>query len=117
MDLWSLLGYQLIALLAGAATGGLALLLGGAGSMRVLANRLDVLEERQDHTADRITTEVKKRASAAGVAKREQAASVEEEAKQLLELAGNGPHGLQLAPKAAERPSVIGLKPLDPTLR
>ncbi len=109
MEIWSILAFQLIALVGGAVTGALALLLGGAGSLRVLANRLNVLEERQDHTDDRLTTEVKRRAGQASAEKREKAATAEEQAQAVLSAAaqaGATPGG---APRAGKRPSVVNL--------
>jgi len=104
MDIWSLLALQLLALAGGVLTGVGALLLGGAGSLRVLANRLELLEERQDHTDDRVTSEVKKRAAQVSVDKREAAKSVEDQATELLAAAAKPP-----ARQSAKRPSVMGV--------
>lgn len=109
VDIWSILAFQLIALVGGVATGAAALLLGGAGSLRVLANRLELLEERQDHTDDRLTSEVKKRAAGVAVEKRSKAATVEEEARQLLIDDARSTKPFSDAPRAGKRPSVMGV--------
>jgi len=101
MDIWSILALQVVALLGGALTGGAALVLGGAGSMRVLTRRMELLEELADHTAERITSEVKKRASQAAVEKREKAASVEQQAAEILDAAKKP------LSSPAKRPSVV----------
>ena len=109
MDLWTLLGFSAISVIAGGVTGAIALLLGGAGSVRVLAKRLETLEERQDDLGDRMTTEVKRRASLAAKDVREKRgtdADVISQAKLVLaeHEAANPP---QRAPQARKRPSVI----------
>jgi len=110
MDVWSLIGFVVISWLGGAVAGAVALILGGAGSLRVLARRLNVLEERQDTTEDRLTSEVKKRASEKGVSARRTAAQVTKEAEEVLEDNRNRPLGLVGRPSTMDRPSVARVK-------
>ena len=109
MDLWTLLGFAAISVMAGAATGAVSLALGGAGSVRVLVKRLETLEVRQDDLGDRMTKEVKTRASLAAKDARHQRgndADVISEAKRVLaeHEAANPPHR---PAQARKRPSVI----------
>jgi len=107
VDPWLVIGYLLIAFIGGAVTGAIALILGGAGSLRVLAKRLNILEERQDDLEDNLGREVKKRASRKGVEARRTAKEVEEEAQQVLRLVDN-PIGLPSNPQRSQRPSTVG---------
>lgn len=109
MDIWSILAIQLIALVGGAITGAVALALGGAGSLRVISSRLNLLEEAVEHTDDRVTKEVKTRAGLAAAEKRRSAASVAEEAEAVLLAAGKAAPGAGGAPRAGKRPSVVNL--------
>ena len=86
VDLWPLIGFFVISLIGGMITGAVALMLGGMGSVRVLRNRLEALESRQDDQADVLTREVKKRASRKGVEARQTIAEAEEEAQAVLAL-------------------------------
>ena len=107
VDPWLVIGYLLISFIGGAVTGAIALIIGGAGSLRVLAKRLNVLEERQDDLEDNLGREVKKRASAKGVEARRTTKEAEAEAQAVLAAAGN-PIGLPANPHPSQRPSTIG---------
>lgn len=106
VDLWPLIGFFVISLMGGMITGAIALMLGGMGSVRVLRNRLETLESRQDDQADILNREVKKRASRKGVEARRTAAEAEEEAQQVLRMVGD-PLRLGDDPQGSRRPSVI----------
>ena len=107
VDPWLVIGYLLIAFMGGAVTGAIALIIGGAGSLRVLAKRLNLLEERQDELEDGLGREVKKRASAKGVEARRTTKEAEAEANAVLAAAGN-PIGLPANPYRSHRPTVHG---------
>lgn len=109
MDLWTLLGFAVVSVIAGGVTGAISLVLGGAGSLRVLVKRLETLEVRQDDLGDRMTNEVKRRASLAAKDARQQRgndADVISEAKRVLaeHEAANSPGK---ASQSRRRPSVI----------
>lgn len=89
-DIWTLLAYQLVAILSGVATAGLSLVLGGLGGQFALARRLAVLEDRADDLDVKITREVKRRAADAATAARSNAKSVETEAAELIASAKAG---------------------------
>ncbi len=101
VDIWLFLGLQLIALLGGAIAGGIALALGGAGglrSLRIAQKQLGADNERID---ERITREVKTRASLAAKATRTDAELTAEAQKALGEVS--------VAP-TNQRPSVASLR-------
>ena len=106
VDLWPLIGFFVISLMGGMITGAVALMLGGMGSVRVLRNRLEALESRQDDQADILTREVKKRASRKGVEARRSVQEAEEEAQGVLRLV-NHPVDLLGDQQRPQRPSVI----------
>ena len=106
VDLWPLIGFFVISLMGGMITGAVALMLGGMGSVRVLRNRLEALESRQDDQAEILTREVKKRASRKGVEARQTVAEAEAEAQQVLRLV-EPPLGPGGDPQGSRRPSVI----------
>ena len=106
VDLWPLIGFFVISLMGGMITGAVALMLGGMGSVRVLRNRLEALESRQDDQADILTREVKKRASQKGVEARMSVKEAEEAAQATLAL-GNPQMSPYSDPRVPRRPSVI----------
>jgi len=106
LNIWTLIGFVVISFVGGIVTGAVALFLGGAGSLRVLAKRLNVLEERQDDLDDRMVREVKARAGKKGVEVRRTAAEAEEEAQKVLSLVDH-PIGTQSDPSRPRRPSVF----------
>lgn len=106
LNLWTLIGFVVISFVGGIVTGAVALFLGGAGSLRVLAKRLSVLEEREDELEDRLVREVKARAGKKGVEVRRTAAEAEAEAQEALRLVEH-PIGAQRNPSRSKRPSVI----------
>lgn len=83
-DFWLFLALQLVAVLSGAATAVVVLLVGGVGGHLALSRRLVNVEDRQDDLDTKLTTEVKRRAAGAAVASREAKKTVEEEAAELL---------------------------------
>ena len=107
MDIWSILAIQAVALLGGAITGALALFLGGAGSVRVITTRLNLLEEAVDHTDSRLTKEVKSRAGQVAADKRQRTATVEEQAQEYLESTSGERIPVRGLPRASKRPSVV----------
>jgi hypothetical protein len=106
-SLWLVTGFFVISLIGGMIVGAVALFLGGAGSLRVLAKRLNVLEERQDDLEDNLIREVKKRASAKGVEARKSTKEAHEEAQAVLRAAG-GSISLLDDPRGLKRPSIVG---------
>ena len=100
MDLWLVLGLQAITLLGGVIAGAVALTLGGAGGLRSLRTRQDGLADAVERIDERITHEVKARASKAAVASRTDK-ELHEEAQRTL-AAGN-------ATSPNQRPSVASL--------
>ena len=109
MDFWLAFAIFGLSITGGAITGAVSLVLGGAGSVRVLARRLETLEGRQDDTSTRLTKEVRRRAGDnASDARRSHGtdASVIADAKRVLaeHEAANPP---QRAPQGRKRPSVI----------
>lgn len=100
-EIWLFLGLQAIALVGGAITGGIALALGGAGGLRSLRTAQKQVQQDLDRVDDRITREVKTRASLAAKATRSDA-ELTAEAQQRL---GDGPPSL----RSDQRPSVAHL--------
>lgn len=106
-DLWTFAALQLVALLGGALTGAVALLIGGAGAHRAIVRRLDEAENAIDDQSVRITKEVKQRAGLAGAAKRAQTdAEVRVEAEQRL--------ATERAPQTQGRPSPLHHQRVSP---
>lgn len=101
MDIWLFLGLQLIALLGGAIAGGIALALGGAGGLRSLRIAQKQLHADNERIDERITREVKTRASIAAKAVRSDA-DLAAEAHQLLNQGG--------VAQIPNRPSVANLR-------
>jgi len=101
VSIWWLAGALLVSALSGVATAALVLLIGGLGVLTALRKRLELVEISQENLDRRLTTEVKGRASAAGVEARQVAKSVEEEARVRLSQG--------TAPTPQARPSVVGL--------
>jgi len=69
-DMWYLLAIQVIALVGGMIAGAIALAIGGAGGIRALSKRLEIVENHADDLGTRITKEVKSRAGTLGAATR-----------------------------------------------
>ena len=99
-DIWYFLALQLVAVLSGAATAAVILLIGGMGGVSALARRMNLLSQKVDDTDERITKEVKRRAADLGVEAR--AAGRGSAVKQAEEHLANNPP----APPKALRPTV-----------
>jgi len=81
---WSLIAaVLLVALVGGAITGAVSLAIGGMGVLRGLGQRISDVESDTERTNERITKEVRVRASTDVVAKRTDA-TVKAEAERLL---------------------------------
>ena len=99
-DTWLFFAFLLVAVLSGAATGVLSLLIGGVGGQWALTRRVKLTEERLEDVNDRITKEVKRRAGEAGV---------EARAKSPKKLAEEHLAAAAIQRPAATRPSVVSL--------
>lgn len=103
MDEFSTAVLALFALVGGALSGVVSLLLGGAGAIRQLNSRVRELEDFAEATDQRITREVKARAGRRSAEKRAEApgqGDLLSEAESLLA-------GAQTAAGPAERPRVL----------
>ena len=109
LDFWTIFAIFALSITGGAITGAVSLILGGAGSVRVLAQRLETLEGRQDDTSTRLTKEVRRRAGdIAADARRTHASDADVTADALRVLkdqeTGETYHG---GSKRGKRPSVV----------
>lgn len=96
---WSLIvAVLLVSLIGGAITGAVSLAIGGMGVLRGLGQRIADVESTTERTNERITKEVRVRASTDTISKRTDA-DVKSEAERLLASTPSG---------ASKRPSVVG---------
>jgi len=84
MEIWSQLGFSVVAILTGVVTAGLAVLIGGVGGLAHVVRRINLLEQRVDDTDGRITKEVKTRAGLAAVAAKAESRSAKQIAEEHL---------------------------------
>lgn len=98
---WAVVGLLVLSLCVGVATAVVMVLLGVQGVMVALQKRLETVEISQENLDRRLTTEVKARAGVKGVEARQEAKSVEEEAR--IRLASES------APRTPGRPSIVSL--------
>lgn len=96
MEVWQFIAIPLVSALTGLITTGIVMTVGGMGVLSNLSRRLHLLEEQIEHTDERITKEVKRRAADAAVeAKR---TSPEQQARDHLAKQGTA---------AVSRPKVV----------
>lgn len=98
---WAVVGLLVLSVASGVATAVVMILLGVQGVMVALTKRLETLEISQENLDRRLTTEVKARAGSKGVEARQEAKSVEEQAR--IRLAGES------SPAVPRRPSAVHL--------
>lgn len=109
MSFWDLFVIFAVALVGGMIISAISLIIGGAGSLRVLSRRLGAVEDGIEALSDRLTSEVRRRVSAKGNDARKSAQSdteVVEAAREYLRTQGDGatpPPGS----KSPKKPSVI----------
>jgi len=101
ISVWAVVGLLLLSVCSGVATAVVMILLGVQGVMVSLQKRLESTEISLENLDRRLTTEVKARAAVKGVEARQEAKSVEEQARIRL--------ATESAPTASHRPSVLGL--------
>jgi len=101
ISVWSVIGLLLLSVCSGVATAVVMILLGVQGVMVALTKRLEGVEISQENLDRRLTTEVKARAAVKGVEARQEAKSVEEQAR--IHLA------TESAPSGHRRPSIFDL--------
>jgi len=100
MDIWALLGYLVVSVLAGAFTAGLAVMIGGLGGLSAAVRRIVLVEQRVEDVDGRITKEVKTRAALKAV----EAKADQRTAKQIAE------EHLANAPAESQgRPSILNV--------
>jgi len=85
MEIWTLLGFVVVAVLSGAVTAGLAVLIGGVGGLSAVIRRINLLEHKVNDTDDRITKEVKTRAGLKAVEAKANRRSAEQIAQEHLD--------------------------------
>jgi len=102
MEIWSLLAFQLVAVLSGVVTAGLVMVIGGVGGHLALSRRLNVTEDRVEDVDAKIDREIKRRAADAATKSRTEKKTVEGQAAEIIAGAAEG-----AAP--ATRPSVANL--------
>lgn len=101
MGVWSVVGLLLLSVVSGLACAALMILIGVQGVMVALTKRLDILQIGVDNLDTRFTREVKTRAGQKGVEARQEAKSLDEQAR--LRLVGES------APRTPGRPSVVNM--------
>jgi len=84
MEIWSLLAFQLVAVLSGVVTAGLVLVIGGVGGHLALSRRLNVAEDRVEDVDAKIDREIKRRAADAATRSRSEKKTVEGEAAEII---------------------------------
>lgn len=102
ISVWWVVGLLVLSALCGVATAVSMILIGVQGVMAALQKRLESVEITQENLDRRLTTEVKARAAVKGVEARQEAKSVEEQAR--VHLASEN------APTAAPRPTILNLR-------
>jgi len=101
ISVWAHLGLAVLAMCSGIATGAGMALIGGLGVLSAIKKRLEANETDIEAVDRRLTSEVKARAAVKGVEARQEAKSIEDEAR--VRLAGEKPRSAQ------GRPSIIQL--------
>jgi len=99
VSIWFHIGLSVLSVVVGMAGAAAWALIGGVGVLSALTKRLEATESGMEHLDRRLTTEIKTRASVKGVEARQEAKSVQDEAR--VRLAG------EPAPAKQQRPSVI----------
>lgn len=99
ISIWAVIGLLLLSVCSGVASAGVMVLLGVKGVMLALTKRLEGVEASLENLDRRLTTEVKVRAAVKGVEARQEAKSVDEQAR--IHLAAES------APRGSRRPSVL----------
>ncbi len=102
-DIWYVIALQVIALVGGMLAGAVALAIGGAGGIRMLSKRLEIVENHTDDLGSRITKEVKSRAGTLGAAARKTS-----DADLLAQV--HEANAASQAPPAGKRPSPLALR-------
>lgn len=85
ISIWAVIGLLVLSVCSGVASAVVMVLLGVQGVMVALTKRLESVEISQENLDRRLTTEVKARAAVKGVEARQEAKSVEEQARTHLE--------------------------------
>jgi len=101
ISVWAHLGLAVLAMCSGIATGAGMALIGGMGVLSALKKRLEANETDLVALERRLTAEIKARAAVKGVAAREVAKSIEDEARVRL--------AAESSPTGQQRPSVLNL--------
>ena len=101
IGVWWVVGLLVLSVASGMATAVLMVVLGVQGVMVALTKRLESAEIGLENLDRRLTTEVKARAGAKGVEARQEAKSVDEQARVRL--------AAESAPRAPGRPSILHL--------
>ena len=101
ISIWSVVGLLLLSVCSGVVSAVVMVFLGVQGVMMALQKRVEAVEISQENLDRRLTTEVKARAGVKGVEARQEAKSVDEQAR--VRLAGES------APTGSVRPSIISL--------
>jgi len=81
ISVWWVIGLLVLSALSGVATAVVMVVLGVQGVMSALQTRVEGVEISQENLDRRLTTEVKARAAVKGVEARQEAKSVEEQAR------------------------------------
>ena len=101
ISIWATVGLLLLSVCSGVVSAVVMVFLGVQGVMMALQKRVEAVEISQENLDRRLTTEVKARAGVKGVEARQEAKSVEEQAR--VRLADES------APTGSGRPSIISL--------
>ena len=101
ISVWTVIGLLVLSVVSGVFTGVAVAIVGGMGVVTALRKRLENVEISQENLDRRLTTEVKARAAVKGVEARQEAKSVEEQARVRL--------ATESAPTGPGRPSIISL--------
>lgn len=83
-DIWTLLAFQLVAVLSGTVTAGIALAIGGVGGLLALTRRLKIAEDRIEDVDGKISRETKRRAADAATASRDEKKSIGRQAADVI---------------------------------
>lgn len=102
MGVWPIVGLLVLSVVSGMACAGVMVLLGVQGVMVALTKRLEILQIGQENLERRLNTEIKTRAAVKGVEARQEAKSVEEQARVHL--------ARETEPAGSARPSILNLK-------
>jgi len=101
ISVWWVIGLLVLSALSGVATAVVMVVLGVQGVMAAMQKRVESVEITQENLERRLTTEVKARAAVKGVEARQEAKSVQDEARVRL--------ATENAPTGALRPTILNI--------